>query len=409
MSAQLRLPPSNGEHGRLHVTRSTASLQTTPLLNRWRLWLRLSMTTHIGAVTLKQMHHQQADLQALIERPKRAMALGLSVAQCAALAQIPSAWLGAVARTELWLKDQPNRFVMTLDDLDYPQLLRDLVDPPPLLFGEGHRHLLDDRAGIAIVGSRNPTAQGLKDASRFAAQLAQEGLVIVSGLALGIDGAAHQGAIGVAAQTGPNTIAIVGTGLDLVYPRSHTTLATEVIQQGLMLSEFPLGTAPARMHFPKRNRLIAGISIGTLIIEAAIESGSLITAQMATDMGRDVFALPGSIHATQSKGCHALIKQGAKLVETASDIIDELPRHIVNTRGHHATVDDTAGATEPDYADVLSAEISLLRTMGLTPVSLETLVAQTRLPAPDLQALLFELEMSGHLARMPGGLFQQVV
>ena len=362
------------------------------------------MTPHIGPVTLKQLYLAQADLKALIERPKRALALDLSAAQCAALAHVPDTWLTAVAQTELWQHDHPERFVMTLDDADYPAYLRDMADPPPVLFSAGHRHLLSDRACIAIVGSRNPTAQGLKDASRFAAQLAQEGLVIVSGLALGIDGAAHEGALGVAPQTGPNTIAIVGAGLDMVYPRSHATLAKRIVKQGLMLSEFPLGTGLARMHFPKRNRLIAGVSIGTLVIEAAIESGSLITAQMATEMGREVFAMPGSIHATQSKGCHSLIKQGAKLVERASDVIDELPSHAVRKVMRDANDADSAAP-----ANTGSPAATLLRVMGLAPISLEALVTQTQLPAHTLQTLLFELEMAGHVARIPGGLFQQIV
>lgn len=379
-------------------------MQLTSPLNRWQLWLRFSLTPHIGPVTLKQLYLAQADLKALIERPKRALALDLSAAQCAALAHVPDTWLTAVAQTELWQQDHPERFVLTLDDADYPAYLRDMADPPPVLFGAGHRHLLSDRACIAIVGSRNPTAQGLKDASRFAAQLAQEGLVIVSGLALGIDGAAHEGALGVAPQTGPNTIAIVGTGLDMVYPRSHATLATRIVKQGLMLSEFPLGTGPARMHFPKRNRLIAGVSIGTLVIEAAIESGSLITAQMATEMGREVFAMPGSIHATQSKGCHSLIKQGAKLVERASDVIDELPSHAVRKVMRDANDADSAAP-----ANTGSPATTLLRVMGLAPISLEALVTQTQLPAHTLQTLLFELEMAGHVARIPGGLFQQIV
>ena len=362
------------------------------------------MTPHIGPVTLKQLYLAQADLKALIERPKRALALDLSAAQCAALAHVPDTWLTAVAQTELWQHDHPERFVMTLDDADYPAYLRDMADPPPVLFSAGHRHLLSDRACIAIVGSRNPTAQGLKDASRFAAQLAQEGLVIVSGLALGIDGAAHEGALGVAPQTGPITIAIVGAGLDMVYPRSHATLAKRIVKQGLMLSEFPLGTGLARMDFPKRNRLIAGVSIGTLVIEAAIESGSLITAQMATEMGREVFAMPGSIHATQSKGCHSLIKQGAKLVERASDVIDELPSHAVRKVMRDANDADSAAP-----ANTGSPAATLLRVMGLAPISLEALVTQTQLPAHTLQTLLFELEMAGHVARIPGGLFQQIV
>ena len=362
------------------------------------------MTDHIGPVILKQLHHHKVNLEALIQRPKRGYEFGLSERQCGALGTVPPDWLAAVARTELWLQQGHMRFVMTLDDGDYPSNLLEMTDPPALLYGTGHRALLHDRAGLGIVGTRNPTAQGLKDAHRFSAHLAQQGMVIVSGMALGIDAAAHEGALSVAPQTGPNTIAIVGTGLDIVYPKANTSLMARIQQEGLVLSEFALGTGPQRMHFPKRNRLIAGWSIGTLVIEAGTASGSLITAQMATDMGREVFAVPGSIHATQSKGCHALIKQGAKLVESAQDIIDELPQHVVRT----TRISAPPAANETQAIGLKTAEQALLDQMGLAPTTLENLVVVTGMAVPTLQTLLFDLELAGHVVRMPGGQFQHV-
>jgi DNA processing protein len=236
-----------------------------------------------------------------------------------------------------WLNaDRQRRRVMTLGDPAYPRCLLDIEDPPLMLYAMGlpvaWEMLADGRtgldlaqaAGMAIVGSRNPTPQGAANAHDFAQALAQAGLTVVSGMALGVDAAAHAGALQVQG-TGRDaiaTVAVVGTGLDRVYPKQHRTLAHQIVRQGVILSEYHLGTPPLAANFPQRNRLIAGLSRGTLVVEAALQSGSLITARMALEQGRDVFAIPGSVHSTQSKGCHALIKQGAKLVESARDVLE---------------------------------------------------------------------------------------
>ena len=293
----------------------------------WPLWLRLLRVPGLGPARIKRVYlAMQMDgaveagplaqgPHALQNNPLLGLRYGLSAAQCRAFGDHSPEWQHTLDLTQRWLAQGETRFIVTLGEPDYPPQLMDISDPPTLLFGEGCRGLL----------TAPPSAQGLRNANRFAATAAESGLTVVSGMALGIDGAAHAGALSVAAQTGPNTIAVLGTGIDVVYPRQHQQLAGDIAQQGLLLSEFVLGAGPQRMHFPRRNRLIAGLALGTLIVEAAPASGSLITAQMAVDMGREVFAIPGSIHVTQSKGCHLLIKQGAKLVESVADILDDLP------------------------------------------------------------------------------------
>jgi len=246
--------------------------------------------------------------------------------------------------------------------------------------------------GLAVVGSRNPTPQGKENARSFSAHLSQAGLTIVSGLAMGIDGAAHEGGL---AGTG-STVAVVGTGLDRVYPRRHLELAHRIANQGLIVSEYPIGMPPLPPNFPLRNRIIAGLTRGTLVVEAALQSGSLITARLASEAGRDVFAIPGSIHSPQSRGCHALIKQGAKLVDSAQDILDELPWHVPLA----TSAADAFPSTENGDP--------LLQAMGFDPVNLDALVARTGWPTQQLNARLLELELVGEVARLPGQLFQRV-
>jgi DNA processing protein len=249
---------------------------------------------------------------------------------------------------------------------------------------------------LAIVGSRNPTPQGALNARQFAQTLSQAGLTIVSGLALGVDGAAHEGALAGAAASHLATIAVVGTGLDRVYPKRHHQLAHDIAQQGLIVSEYPLGTPPLAANFPRRNRLIAGLSCSTLVVEAALQSGSLITARLAAEQGKDVFAIPGSIHATQSHGCHALIRQGAKLVESAQDVLEDLPGMALADR-----------VPTPAPAG-METEDNLLQALGFDPVSLDALQARTGLATAPLQARLMTLELDGQVARLPGGLFQRI-
>jgi DNA processing protein len=296
---------------------------------------------------------------------------------------------------------------LCIGDAAYPQALLNMEDPPLMLYAIGMEQAWgslglnhSQRVCLAVVGSRNPTPQGLVNAHDFSCSLAQSGVTVVSGLALGVDGAAHEGALDGAAIDHIATIAVVGTGLDRVYPRQHRVLAHRIAQHGVILSEYPLGTPPLAAHFPMRNRIISGLSRGTLVIEAAMQSGSLITARMAADQGREVFAIPGSIHSTQSRGCHALIKQGAKLVESAQDILEELhlePGNGVTT----GSLDEQPASREDDS--------SLLAAVGFDVISLDALQARTGIDTASLQTQLMALELDGLLTRLPGGLFQRLV
>jgi DNA processing protein len=252
-----------------------------------------------------------------------------------------------------------------------------------------------------MVGSRNPTPQGEVNARQFAQTFGAAGWCVVSGMALGVDGAAHDGAL----MGGGHTVAVVGTGLDRVYPKKHLNLAHRIAERGLIISEFPLGTPPLTANFPRRNRIISGLSHGTLVIEAALQSGSLITARLAAEQGKEVFAIPGSIHSPQSRGCHLLIKQGAKLVESAQDVMEELrlPLSFAASEVAEATTVDDMTPTEAE-----KAEPPLLKALGFDAASLDALQARTGWPTPQLQAQLLELELSGEVARLPGGLFVRI-
>jgi DNA processing protein len=290
-----------------------------------------------------------------------------------------------------------------LGDPHYPPELLQLADPPLMLYVAGQTERTLGNA-VAIVGSRNPTPQGAEIATQFGEALCEAGLCVVSGLALGVDGAAHTGALR-AGKTSErwHTVAVVGTGLDRVYPSKHKVLAQHIASQGLLISEYPLGTAPLPHNFPKRNRIIAALGLGTLVVEAALKSGSLITAKMALDLNREVLAIPGSIYATQSHGCHALIRQGAKLVENAQDVLEEL--QLAPQQQVHLFAD--ALGSEDD-APASSDEHPLLTHMGFAPVSLDALQARCELDTATLQAQLLTLELDGSVGRLPGGLFQRL-
>ena len=357
-------------------------------------WLRLVETPLIGRETARRLlaafGSPEAVMTASFDQHRRVVSEGAARALTAA----PADFDAKLGRTLAWLSERSDtpRAVIPLGDARYPPQLLDTTDPPLLLYAHGHIDLLRSES-IAIVGSRNPTPQGALNAREFAQALGQAGWVVTSGLALGVDGAAHEGALAVSA----GTIAVVGTGLDRVYPRRHLDLAHRIAHAGLMLSEYPLGTPALAAHFPQRNRLIAGLSRGTLVVEAALQSGSLITARLALEAGREVFAIPGSIHSPQSRGCHALIKQGAKLVESATDVLDELPAPAA-MRPHAAAV--AATEAEPDEP--------LLAAMGHELMSLDALVARTGWSAQALNTRLLELELTGQVARLPGQLFQRI-
>lgn len=293
-------------------------------------------------------------------------------------------------QAEAWLADGRNR-IIAFDDPQYPPLLRALGDPPLALYCCGAVALLATPQ-LAIVGSRNPTPGGLDNAGAFARHLADAGLTITSGLALGIDGAAHQGALA----GGGGTIAVFGTGVDRVYPPRHRPLAHSIVNAGgLLLSEFALGSPPKREHFPRRNRLISGLALGVLVVEAAVQSGSLITARLAGEQGREVFAIPGSIHSPLARGCHALIRQGAKLVETANDILEELrwqPRPIVEAR-----------AVGP--IELGPREAECLQHMGFDPIDVDTLVERSGLTTDVVSSMLTAMELRGLITAYPGGKF----
>jgi len=285
-----------------------------------------------------------------------------------------------------WAAVQGNT-VLTLADTRYPKLLLQIPDPPALLYVTGNAALLDAPA-LAVVGSRNATPQGLSNAHDFARALSDAGVTIVSGLALGVDSAAHRGGL----RGRGATVAVLGTGLDVMYPKRSEPLAKDIAETGTLVSEFPLGTPPTAGNFPRRNRLISGLSRGCLVVEAALESGSLITARLAAEQGREVFAIPGSIHSPLSKGCHALIKQGAKLVENAQDVLEEIGAGVVSS---------------PQALTGSTADHILLEKMGFDPCNIDTLIARSGLTTEAVSAMLLQLELDGKIASLPGGLYQR--
>jgi DNA processing protein len=389
-------------------------------------WLRLLSTPGVGNQSARQLLAAFGLPDAVLAQPETALAAVVGPARARALRTESDDLALLVSTAWEWLQADPgSRRVLTLADALYPQSLLNTEDPPPLLYAMGRpdiwsRNLLNSASCIAIVGSRNPSPQGTANARQFAHALAQAGLCVVSGMALGVDGAAHRGALEGADPDGLATIAVVGTGLDRIYPRQHQELAHRIAQRGLLLSELPLGTPPLSANFPQRNRIISGLSRGTLVVEAALLSGSLITARLAAEQGREVFAMPGSIHAPQSRGCHALIKQGAKLVESAQDVLEELQWGVGGTAPLFApeaadpqntpdlhTPDPDTPATHAGNNPQSKEASALLKALGYDPTGLDTLQARTGLPTAQLLAQLMELELQGLVARLPGGLFQR--
>ena len=384
-------------------------------------WLRLSVTPGVGPGSARRLLAALGLPQAIFQAGVDALQQLVSARQTDALLSFPPHFEALLARTQAWLDSASDaaagglqRQIVTLGDADYPSALLQMEDPPLLLYVQGLGQLseLDASRCLAMVGSRRPTPQGAGNARQFAHALAEAGLTVVSGLALGVDGAAHEGALqGVlpdvprgAVVLNPGqpatlrTVAVVGTGLDRVYPSQHRDLAHRIAASGLLISEYPLGTPPLAANFPRRNRLIAGLSRATLVVEAALKSGSLITARLASEQGKDVLAIPGSIHSAQSRGCHALIKQGAKLVESAEDVLEEFG---VDFAINNIAKEDGMVRLESTN----DTESSLLQALGYDPVSLDALQARTGLPTADLQAQLLSLELDGVVTRLPGGMF----
>ena len=373
-------------------------------MNREELaaWLQLVQADGIGADSARRLLAAFGLPEHILAQSPAALQQVVSSRQADALRNPTAETLALIDATWAWLQqpdDGLQRRVLTLGNPDYPASLLQMADPPVLLYVLGQCERLAASQGIAMVGSRNPTPQGAINARQFARAFADLGWTVISGLALGVDAAAHEGALSgfdAALHAGPSTIAVVGTGLDRVYPRQHRDLAHRIAQTGVLLSECPLGAPPLAHHFPQRNRLIAGLSHGVLVVEAAPQSGSLITARLASEQGKEVFAIPGSIHSPQSRGCHALIRQGAKLVESAEDVLEELRPGLVRR-------EVSAEAAAPR-----SSDDPLLDALGYDPVSLDALLARTGMDTAALQARLLELELDGQVARLPGGLFQRM-
>ena len=378
-------------------------------------WLRLTLTPGVGNITARKLLSTFGLPQSVFGQPANALHQVASEAQTMALRRTPDGLSDLLELSWKWLQESgagsAQRQILVLGDPDYPASLLTIEDPPLMLYLLGAGKLASTGLAdalvnsIAVVGSRNPTPQGATNARLFSKALGEAGLSIISGLALGIDGAAHEGALE-SLVTGSDrlaTVAVVGTGLDRVYPKRHLELAHRIARNGLLLSEYPLGTPPLTANFPKRNRLIAGLAQGTLVVEAALRSGSLITARLTAEQGKEVFAIPGSIHSAQARGCHALIKQGAKLVESAQDILEELKIDFEPRQGFQRHLNK--GNNEFGGLD---ATHGLLEFVGFDPVGLDALQARSGLETAELQAQLMSLELAGHLARLPGGLFQRV-
>lgn len=357
-------------------------------------WLRLTLAPGIGGATQRRLLGAFGLPEAIFAAGHDAVATLIGEARAARLFEHDAtAGIDAARR---WA-DEAGRRILTLADPDYPRSLLEIPDPPSVLYVRG-RHELLARPALAIVGSRNPTPQGIENAEQFATALSAAGLTIASGLALGIDAAAHRGAL----RTPAGTVAFVGTGIDRIYPARNHALALEIGEQGCIVSELPLGSPVMAANFPRRNRLISGFARGVLVVEAAPQSGSLITARLAAEQGREVFAIPGSIHSPQARGCHTLIKQGAKLVETAQDVLEELCWPVVEPAA--------APPATPDRPDEVPADerTRVLDALGHDPCAVDTLVERSGLTAEALSVMLLHLELDGRVASLPGGRYQRL-
>jgi DNA processing protein len=353
--------------------------------------LRLAFTPGLGPVRLRELREVFGGAGATLAASTAALtrAVGLELAE-----NIRNGGNTEAATAALLWRDGDRQHLLVPEDSAYPPFLAEIADPPPVLFVKGEVSLLQ-AAAVAVVGSRNATVQGCNDAEAFARALSDAGLTIVSGLALGVDAAAHRGGLAGAGRS----IAVIGTGIDIVYPARNRALAHALAEDGALVSEFPLGMRALAGNFPRRNRILSGLSLGCLVIEAAVHSGSLITARLAAEQGREVFALPGSIHSPLAKGCHLLIKQGAKLVDSAQDILEELRFTVPAPR------------VRPDAPPVPAHDApsaALLAALGWDPCDGDTLAARTGIPPNTLQPLLLTLELAGEIAILPGGRIQRV-
>lgn len=379
-------------------------------------WLRLTLAPRLGPVALRGLLGTFGLPTAILAASPGELRHHLPEATLRALLAPPDAGLQAqIDRTIAWMAE-PGHHILTLADRAYPATLLALPDPPTLLYVRGRLDLLT-QPSLGIVGARHATLQGTQNAEAFAEALSQAGQTVISGLALGIDAAAHTGAL-----RGPgSTVAVIGTGPDIVYPARNRALTDHIAAEGTILSEFPLGAPASRFHFPRRNRLIAALGQGVLVVEAALQSGSLITARLAAELGRDVFAIPGSIHSPLSKGCHRLLRDGAKLVESAQDIFEELQGCTAPAEIRRHTQIANPGVTpsaapDPGHARIPPPQNNsshtpddpLLTALGYDPIALDALCERLGQAPSALSAQLFSLELAGHVERLPGNVFRRL-
>lgn len=368
-------------------------------LEERRQWLALSRINGLGAAGAETIIQQAGSLSALFNAcPNELRDAGLPPVLLSALRQ-PD-W-PAVDKACRWQEAAPGRHIICLPEEAYPASLRQIPDPPLVLFAEGRLNVLG-RLQVAMVGSRNPTPNGLNTAAELAGWLTRHGVIITSGLALGIDAAAHQGAL----EAGGETIAVTGCGPDRVYPRVNRQLHERIRSHGLLVSEFFPGMPPLAANFPRRNRVISGLSVGVTVVEAAVRSGSLITARYAAEQGRDVFAVPGSIHNPLARGCHRLIKEGAKLVESHEDVLEELP--VQDSLMPLAEGSDRLAETANSTVDLSIECMQVLDLMDAAPVSVDQLVERSGLTADAVSSILLLLELRGLVASQPGGTYSRL-
>ena len=383
-------------------------------------WVQLAFTPYIGAESFAQLIEHCGSAEAALKEPASLVAqLGRYGRQAAAVWHDTDKAKTACEAAFNWEKQPDCRLLLSCDD-DVPMRLSEGLTPPPVLFVRGNADLLR-QASVSIVGSRHATPQAMRIAGDFGRALSEQNITVISGMATGIDTAAHHGAL----QGAGSTIAVWGTGIDRIYPQSNQKLAYQIAEQGVIVSEFPLGTRPLAGNFPRRNRLIAGLAQAVLVVEAALESGSLITARLAGEMGREVMAIPGSIDNPHSKGCHKLIKEGAKLVECLDDILSECPELLQKSMESSASAQLPTKLSTKKWANVsrenkqpalvempqqtvAAEENSLLAIMGYDPIHPDLLAEKCKLATDEIYAQLTELELDGVVAAMPGGRFQRI-
>lgn len=395
-------------------------------------WLRLMSTEGVGDLTAQKLLAALGLPHQIFKQSHTTLAQLTNDKIARALRAEPSDSFKRQLETTLAWLEHPENHVVTLDSPQYPQHLLTTSDPPMMLYVKGRLDLLNEHPAVAIVGSRNATTQGINNAEQFAQELAQGGLTVISGMALGIDAAAHRGAM-TARNPNASTIAVIGTGCDIIYPARNRDLAHRIVQEGVMVSEFPLGFKALPNNFPRRNRIISGLSRGVLVVEAALQSGSLITARQAAEQNREVFAIPGSIHSPVAKGCHSLIRQGAKLVESAQDILEELhitpplyaaPKNTAqsNQSNTHTPQTDAAVASKKQQKNPTdtttqapsemkpdnSTQELILAQLGFDPCDLDTLAARTQLPIAQLSGELMLLELAGWVEKRVGNIYARL-